>query len=88
MKATYIASPFASKKSPNSFFSDPQDLYAAGYFCFLITSEQLFPVSGPFWSNIYELPMWSNFFCGQEGWQITAIHHCNNGKSTIKYDGP
>lgn len=44
-----------------------QDLYAAGYFCFLITSEQLFPVSGPFWSNIYELPMWSNFFCGQEG---------------------
>ncbi|CAK9076715.1 Ubiquitin-like domain-containing protein [Durusdinium trenchii] len=44
-----------------------EDLHRAGYFCFLITSEHLFPVSGPFWSNIFELPMWSNFICGKEG---------------------
>ncbi|CAE8644957.1 unnamed protein product, partial [Polarella glacialis] len=44
-----------------------KDLYAAGYFCFLMTQERLFPVSGPFWDDIYELPMWSNLFCGRDG---------------------
>ncbi|OLP99176.1 hypothetical protein AK812_SmicGene18269 [Symbiodinium microadriaticum] len=44
-----------------------EDLFRAKYFCFLITSEHLFPVSGPFWSNAFEIPMWSNFFCGRDG---------------------
>ncbi|CAE7767398.1 unnamed protein product, partial [Symbiodinium pilosum] len=44
-----------------------EDLFRAQYFCFLITSEELFPVSGPFWSNAFEIPMWSNFFCGRNG---------------------
>merc|ERR1719468_209467 len=42
------------------------DLFAIGYFCFLITPERLFPVSGPFWDKVYELPMWSNLLCGLE----------------------
>ena len=25
----------------------------------LITSLQLFPVSGPFWSDVFEVPLWS-----------------------------
>mmetsp|Transcript_15761 Transcript_15761/g.42978 ORF Transcript_15761/g.42978 Transcript_15761/m.42978 type:complete len:459 (-) Transcript_15761:323-1699(-) len=41
-------------------------LYVIGYFCFFITAEQLFPVSGPFWDTVYEVPVWSNFFCGHE----------------------
>jgi len=43
-----------------------QDLFVGGYFCFLITADRLFSVSGPFWDVVYELPMWSNFICGQE----------------------
>ncbi|CAK0876663.1 unnamed protein product, partial [Prorocentrum cordatum] len=42
-------------------------LHASGYFCFLVTNERLFPISGPFWDAVYELPMWSNVLCGQEG---------------------
>eukprot|EP00435_Cladocopium_sp_Y103_P047275 s1781_g13.t2 len=63
----FVSFEYAANVWKDRLSSVLQDLYAAGYFCFLITSEQLFPVSGPFWSNIYELPMWSNFFCGQEG---------------------
>mmetsp|Transcript_67402 Transcript_67402/g.158003 ORF Transcript_67402/g.158003 Transcript_67402/m.158003 type:complete len:450 (+) Transcript_67402:61-1410(+) len=44
-----------------------EDLFRSKYFCFLITSEHLFPVSGPFWSDAFEIPMWSNFFCGRDG---------------------
>jgi len=42
------------------------ELFAAGYFCFVITAERLFPISGPFWDPVYEVPMWSNVVCGEE----------------------
>lgn len=42
------------------------DLFRNGLFCFVMTAERLYPVSGPFWDTIYELPMWSNFVCGHE----------------------
>eukprot|EP00929_Paragymnodinium_shiwhaense_P092298 TRINITY_DN52171_c0_g1_i1.p1 TRINITY_DN52171_c0_g1~~TRINITY_DN52171_c0_g1_i1.p1 ORF type:complete len:485 (+),score=91.84 TRINITY_DN52171_c0_g1_i1:114-1568(+) len=43
-----------------------KDLYAIGYFCFLVGEEQLYPVSGPFWDVVYEVPVWSNLFCAEE----------------------
>jgi len=66
-KVKFVSFEYASNVWKEGLPPVLQDLHAAGYFCFLITSQHLFPVSGVFWSNIYELPMWSNFFCGKEG---------------------
>ncbi|CAD7973178.1 unnamed protein product [Amoebophrya sp. A25] len=42
-------------------------LDSVGYFCFLITRMELFPISFDFWSGDYENPIWSNVFCGIVG---------------------
>lgn len=42
-------------------------LDTVGYFCFMITREQLFPISYEFWIDEYLKPVWSNVFCGVSG---------------------
>ncbi|CAJ1420929.1 unnamed protein product [Effrenium voratum] len=66
-KVKFLSFEYASNVWKESLDGVIADLHRIGYFCFLITSNHLFPVSGPFWSNVYEVPMWSNFFCGKEG---------------------
>jgi len=39
-------------------------MWGVGYFCFLMTPDDLFPMSGFFWDRMYILPQWSNVFCG------------------------
>mmetsp|Transcript_47016 Transcript_47016/g.130995 ORF Transcript_47016/g.130995 Transcript_47016/m.130995 type:complete len:497 (-) Transcript_47016:28-1518(-) len=62
---------FVTFEFANNVWQEPladvvKDLFDIGYFCFVITAERLFPVSGPFWDPIYEVPMWSNLVCGLE----------------------
>lgn len=42
-------------------------LNSVGYFCFLITRSELFPISFEFWTDDYLNPVWSNVFCGVVG---------------------
>lgn len=63
----FVTFEYAGNVWRESLASVVADLHGAGYFCFLIMPERLLPVSGPFWDPIYELPMWSNLFCGVEG---------------------
>lgn len=65
-KVQFITFEYASNVWQQSLAGVIADLFADGYFCFLITPERLFPVSGAFWDMAYELPMWSNVFCGLE----------------------
>lgn len=66
VRVKFVSFEYASDVWREGLQSVVADLYAFGYFCFLITGERLFPVSGPFWDGSYELPMWSNLFCAKE----------------------
>ena len=39
-------------------------LWSVGFMCFLVTEERLWPIGGPFWSDIYERVIWANYLCG------------------------
>jgi len=62
----FVSFEYASNVWREKLGSVVKDLFVVGFFCFLVTSERLFPVSGVFWDALYELPMWSNLFCGHE----------------------
>mmetsp|Transcript_44807 Transcript_44807/g.135820 ORF Transcript_44807/g.135820 Transcript_44807/m.135820 type:complete len:255 (+) Transcript_44807:375-1139(+) len=76
----FVTFEYASNVWPERLGGVVGELFAAGYFCFLITAERLFPISGPFWDAVYELPVWSNAICGREADQdLEALVQLHSG---------
>ncbi|CAE8670436.1 unnamed protein product [Polarella glacialis] len=50
-------------------------MFGNGYLCFLMTEDDLFPVSGVLWDSGYATSVWSNIFCAavDDTWLLTLL---------------